>query len=55
MYSPLTGFTPDLKGCLLPIRLLASERAFQTLSSSICNRKIEVKSNSDGDISGGGE
>ena len=45
---------PALKRCLLPIRSPRLKRTFQTLSTPICAREIEMRSDSGDDIGGGG-
>jgi proliferating cell nuclear antigen len=46
--------SPAVNGCLLPISSPSPKRPCQALSTPICNRKIEVRSDSGGDIGGGG-
>ena len=45
---------PRLKSCLLPTSSLSPKQTFQTLSNPIYSRKIEVRSDSGGDIDSGG-
>ena len=48
------GFLPRLKPCLLPTSSLSPKQTFQTLLNPIYSRKIEVRSDSGGDIDSGG-
>jgi len=46
--------SPAVHGCLLPISSPSPKQSLQTLLNPICTQKIELRSDSGGDISGRG-
>ena len=52
--TEMQGGSPRAYSCLLPISSPSLKQTFQALSKPIYNRKIEVRSDSAGDIGSGG-